>query len=172
MVHKCSLMKVSGAFFDEPTTIHFIKEISRKVDLAPTSVRNNIKELLKENLIIIKKSAPFNGFVANRENEDFLFYKRLHNIYSLKDLARFLVSSYYPKLMIIYGSFSIGEDIETSDIDIFILTKVKKNIDIKRFEKELNRKIHLIVVDDLNKIDNNLKKKLYNGIVLHGGFDG
>jgi DNA-binding MarR family transcriptional regulator len=47
MVQKCSLIKVSEVFFAEPTTTHFIKEISKKINLAPTSVRKNIKDLLK-----------------------------------------------------------------------------------------------------------------------------
>ena len=77
MIQKCSYIKVLEVFFKEPTKIHFIREISKSISLAQTSVRNHIKELEKENLIIKKESRPFNGFVANRENEKFLFYKQI-----------------------------------------------------------------------------------------------
>lgn len=170
MVQKCSLLKVLEVFFIEPTTIHFVKEISKKIKLAPTSVRNHIKELLKEGLIKRKKAKPFNGFIANRENDSFIFYKRVYNLYSLKNLIDFLVKSYYPKLIVVYGSYSLGEDVENSDIDIFILSKSKKEVNLKEFEEKLKRKIHLLITKDLEKLDTRLRKKVWNGIVLYGGF--
>jgi len=169
MVQKCSLIRTLEIFFIEPTTIHFIKEISRKIKLAPTSIRNNIKELLKDNLIKIKKTKPFNGFIANRESNSFIFYKRIYNLYSLKNLIDFLVESYYPKLVVVYGSYSLGEDIESSDIDIIII-KSNNEIKLGNFEKKLKRKIQIISINDLNELDINLKKKVLNGIVLYGGF--
>lgn len=169
MVQKCSLIRTLEIFFIEPTTIHFIKEISRKIKLAPTSIRNNIKELLKDNLIKIKKTKPFNGFIANRESNSFIFYKRIYNLYSLKNLIDFLVESYYPKLVVVYGSYSLGEDLESSDIDIIII-KSNNEIKLGNFEKKLKRKIQIISINDLNELDINLKKKVLNGIVLYGGF--
>lgn len=170
MVQKCSFLRVLEVFFVEPTTIHHIKGISKKIKLAPTSVRKYIKDLLKEGLIKKKAAKPFAGFVANRENEDFIFYKRIYNLYSLKDLLNFLVSQYYPKLLVVYGSYAYGEDVESSDIDIFVLTKTKKEINSEKFKKRLKRDIHLFIVEDFNKLDLAMKKKIWNGIVLYGGF--
>ena len=170
MVQKSSFLSVLGVFFVEPTSILFIKEISKRIDLAPPSVRNSIKELLRLNLIKKKNSKPFDGFIANRENEDFIFYKRVYNLYSLKELSNSLVSEYYPRLLAVFGSYSIGEDVESSDIDIFILSKTKNEINLEKFEKKLKRKINIMMVDNFEKIDAPLKKKIFNGIVLHGGF--
>jgi len=170
MEQKCSFLNVLKMFFIEPTTTHFIKGISREINLAPTSVRNHIKTLLSNNLIRKKKSKPFNGNIANRENDNFLFYKRVYNFYSLKELTDFLVISYYPKLIVVFGSYSIGEDVENSDIDIFILSKVKKEINLEKFEKSLKRKINILILNNMDKLDLNLKKKIWNGIVLYGGF--
>jgi len=170
MIQKCSILRILKIFFVEPTSIHFIREISRRINLATTSVRNNIKKLLKEGLVRKKKAKPFDGFVANRENDNFLFYKRVYNLYSLKGLSDFLINSFYPKLMVVFGSYSTGEDVETSDIDILILTKSKKEISLNKFEEKLKRKINLIIVDNLNKLDNKIKNKIFNGIVLYGSF--
>ena len=67
MEQKCSYMKVLEVFFREPTTIHFIKSIAKEINLAHTSVRNHIHELLKVGLIKKKASRPFDaerdGFV-------------------------------------------------------------------------------------------------------------
>lgn len=170
MEQKCSYLKVLEVFFIEPTTVHFIKEISRKIKLAPTSTRNYIKDLLSKNLIAKKKAKPFDGFIANRENEDFIFYKRVYNLYSLKELTAFLVSTLWPKLIVVFGSYARGEDVEGSDIDILMISKVRKKINLEKFEKKLKRKINLLIIDKLEKLDKNIIKKIYNGTVLYGGF--
>jgi len=170
MVQKCTYLKVLEMFFIEPTRIHFIKEISKRIGLSPSSVRNHMRELLSQKLIKIKRNKPFDGFVANRENDDFIFYKRIYNLYSLKELTRYLVNLYWPKIIVLFGSYSRGEDIEESDIDLLVITKVKKEPDLKRFEKKLKRKINLLVIDRIERLDENIRKKIYNGIVLHGGF--
>lgn len=170
-VHKCGLIGVVSVFFKEPTEVHFIKEVSRKINLAPTSVRNHIIELKKTGFIVEKKALPFSGLVANRESREFIFYKRLYNIHSLKEVIDLIRQEHYPALMLLFGSYSRGEDIETSDIDILILTKNKKSIDLKRFEKELGRKINLLVLDNSNKIDKGVLKNMKGGIVLLGSWE-
>lgn len=170
MVHKCSYIKVLEVFFIEPTTLHFIKGISRQINLAHTSVRNIIKDLVMEGLIVKKKSKPFDGYIANRENEKFIFEKKIYNLLSLNDVKDYIANTLYPKLAVVFGSYSLGEDIETSDIDVLILSKSKKEIDVSKFEKKLKRKINIMYIDDLNKLEKSLLKKIYNGFVLDGGF--
>lgn len=170
MVQKSSYLKTLEVFFQEPTAIHFIKEISKKVNIAPTSIRQNIKQLLNEGLILPKKSKPFNGYVANRDKDDFIFYKKIYNFSSLKELKDFIYNNFYPKLAVVFGSYSLGEDIETSDIDILIISKSKKKIDLSKFEKELKREINIIVLNDIKKLDKFIIKKVYNGFVLCGSF--
>ncbi len=170
MVQKSSFLAVLEVFFTEPTSIHFIKEIGRQIDLAPTSVRASIISLLKLKLIKNKKGRPFDGFVADRENEDFIYYKRVYNLYAVKELKHAIVEANYPALLVLFGSYSIGEDVEISDIDIFVLSKTRKEMNFKEFEKKLKRAINVMIVDDFDAIDDDIKKKIINGIVLYGGF--
>ncbi len=170
MVQKSSFLAVLEIFFAEPTSIHFIKEIGRQIDLAPTSVRTSIALLLASKLVKKKKSRPFDGFVADRENDDFIYYKRVYNLYALNELRHALVEAYYPRLLVLFGSYSIGEDVETSDIDLFMLSKTKKEMNLAGFEKKLKRKINVLILEDFEKLDDAIKKKIFNGIVLHGGF--
>ena len=67
----------------------------------------------------------------------------------------------------LYGAYARGEDREDSDVDIYVDSRVEKEIDLKTFEKELGRKIHL-VVRDIKKIPNEFKKNLLNGVILYG----
>lgn len=170
MVQKSSYEQTLEIFFIEPTEIHFIKEISKKINIAHTSIRKNIKFLLEGNLIIPKNSKPFSGYVANRENPEFIALKRNYNLNSLNKLKNYLELKLSPKLAVLFGSYSLGEDMENSDIDLLIITK-KNKIEIKEFEKELKREINLLILDNLNKLEKPILNKVYNGIVISGGFD-
>lgn len=168
MIQECSLLRVLEIFFKEPTKIHFIREIAREINLAQTSVRNHINKLKKEHLILDKEHRPFNGLVANRDSERFLFYKKIYNQYSLFDLVQEIVENIAPKTIILFGSYQRGEDIEGSDIDILIVSKVRKDITLQKFESKLKRKIHLTFVKGLDNLDTNLKNNINNGVILYG----
>ena len=168
MVQKCSYLKVLEVFFQEPTSIQFIKSISRKINLAPTSVKNHVNQLIIDKLIIPKESIPFNGFIANRDNEKFIHYKRSYNLFSLFELNQFIISELYPKKIILFGSYSIGEDVESSDIDLIIISKANKEFKLDKFEKELKRKINIMIINKLDKLDNIIKNKVNEGIILYG----
>ena len=169
MIQKSTQFKVIEVFFKEPTAIHFIREISKKIKIAPTSVRLNIKNLLKEGLIIKKKSNPFDGYIGNRENDRFLFCKRAYNLYNLYELKEKIINLLHPKAIILFGSYAIGEDIESSDIDLIILSKIRKDIDFSTIEKDVQRKINIMIIENLNKLDENIKNKVINGVILYGG---
>jgi len=168
MIQKCGYMKTLEVFFREPIKIHFIRSVSRKINLAPTSVRNHIKFLVESNIITAKKSSPFNGYVSNRENEDFIFYKSIYNLSSLKELKDFIIKSCYPRAIVLFGSYLRGEDMEDSDIDLFVLSKNKKELNLEIFEEKLSRKINVLFSDSLSKIDLKIQNKIKNGFVLEG----
>src|SRR3989344_7673941 len=105
MIQECSLWKVLGIFFEEPAKIHYVREISKKINLATTSVKKHILTLLKEN-IITKKQDIFLGYSANLENENFIFYKKIDNQIKIKTsgLLEYLINSTHPEAIILYGS--------------------------------------------------------------------
>lgn len=171
MVKKCSIINVLEVFFIEPTSIHFIKEIGRRINLAPTSVRVHIADLFKEGLIIKKESKPFNGYIANKENKLFLQYKKAYNLIALKNLQEKLAETLNPKVISVVGSYSRGEDIEAGDIDILVISKEKKELNLEEFELILKRKIRVTTIDPSSKLDENTQKKIMNGFVIYGGFE-
>jgi len=58
-------------------------------------------------------------------------------------------------------------DDERGDVDIFIQS-IKKDVELKKYENILKRKINLLFEPYIEKVDNKLKNSLANGIVLHG----
>ena len=165
IIQKCSLWKVSEIFFLEPTKAHFIKEISRKIDLAHTSVKIHIQTLIREGLVGEAKSEIFRGYKSARENPEFIYEKKIANLIMLKSSGLIdALKEHYPKSVILFGSYDKGEDIETSDIDIFVDSK-KFKLNQERFEKYLKRKIHLVFKDEADK---SLSDSISQGAVLFG----
>jgi len=170
LLQKCSLLRVFEVFVDEPLKIHYIKEISRKINLAHTSIKKHLQELNKQNLIIKQKGERYFGFIANRDEENFIFYKKIFNLMKIKEsgFLEDLIKKLYPQVIVLYGSYLNGEDVEKSDIDIFILSRTKKRLETGKFEKRLKRKIHIILESKLNKLPIELKSEILNGSVLYG----
>ena len=80
MIQKCSIMRVFAKFAANPTKPYQIRELSREIKLAPTSVNLYIRELEKDKLIKKEKIGVYNAYKADFENENFRFYKKILNL--------------------------------------------------------------------------------------------
>jgi len=68
--------------------------------------------------------------------------------------------------MRVFGSYSRGEDIEGSDIDVLIVSKVKKELNYKDIEEKLERNFHFIIVSSLKELDQPLQENILRGWIL------
>lgn len=165
ILQKCSLWKVAEIFFLEPTKVHFIKEISRRINLAHTSVKIHLQALIKENLVAETKSEVFRGYRALRQNPEFISEKKIANLILIKNSGLIeALKEKYPQSIILFGSYDKGEDIETSDLDLFIDSK-KFKFNPEKFEKYLKRKIHLIFKEEADK---SIIQSINQGTILFG----
>jgi predicted nucleotidyltransferase len=171
MLQKYNRYKLLKIFLDNPTESFRLRELSRLSKISPVSVINYLKEFEEEELIKSYKKREIPFYIAERDNEKFILYKKISIIYELNEcsLVDFLWDKLSPDAIILYGSHAKGEAIETSDIDIFIIGKEKK-LDLEEFEKKLNKKIHLMFDKDIKHMPKELKNNLINGIVLKGYF--
>ena len=177
MLQKSSILNTLNVFFEEPTRRHSLIDISRKISLAHTSVKKNIKGLI--DLGFIKKEIETKGtrkfpvYIANRSYKRFTQVKKINNLDSLlkSGLVEFLEEKLMPKCIVVFGSYSKGEDIEESDIDLFIESK-KTEINCIPFEKKLKRKIELHFKERFNDYSKELKNNILQGIVLNGFLEG
>ena len=157
----------------EPIKRHNLIDISKKTKIAHTSIKNNLNNLIKEELIIeeIEKKGKrkYPIYRANFNNKFFRNMKILNNILLIIEsgLVDFLVDSLAPKSIILFGSFRKGEDTEDSDIDLFIECD-EENIDINKYAKILNKDIQLHFKKNFDEYPKELKNNIVNGIVLSG----
>tara|TARA_Y100000310_G_C20634976_1_gene790667 strand:+ start:631 stop:1143 length:513 start_codon:yes stop_codon:yes gene_type:complete len=162
--------KVLNQIFENPTYSFHIRELARITKLNPNTIINITLNLKKENIIIKRKNKNLVEIKANIEDKKFIRKKRIFNLKQLYNsgLVDFLIEFYNePESIVVIGSYSRGEDIERSDIDIVIITNKRENPEIKIFGKKLKRKMHILAMKR-EDISQEFFKNLINGIVLHG----
>ena len=174
MIEKSTIQKVLAVFFDNPSREFHLRELSRLLELSMPTIVSSTDKLAKEKLIIKEKGDVLTKVMANREGEypDFIKYKRLYNLELILNsgIIDYLSKAYsQPKAIILFGSFSRGDDIEKSDVDIAVIASKRLNLDLSKYEKMLKRAVSVHEVN-LDKISEEFKANLLNGIVLEGSW--
>ncbi len=172
MIEKSTTLQVAEVFFNYPNRQFHLRELSRLTKLSLPSIITATDKLAQENIITKTKGAVLTTVAANRESNSFLWHKRLYNLESVyqSGIIEFLVSRYHhPQAIILFGSYSRGEDTEKSDLDIAILGRNEAHPSLKEFEQKLRRSIslHHITLENVSK---EFKANLANGIVLEGSW--
>ena len=171
---KDSVFKVIELIFNNPNAEFHLRGISYSTNLSTTAVVKVIDKLQKQKIITVEKTPITNKIKTNQESESYLFYKKIFNLYRLEKygVIKIIKEAYRAKTIVLFGSFSKGEDVEGSDIDILILTNQKEKSDLRKFlnliEKKLNRKINMVMLKSLEKSSSEFKNSVANGTILHG----
>ncbi len=174
MLKKDNRTKLLEVFFDDPLPKgigYQLREISRKIDLAPKSVKLYLEELEKEDLITKKEHRIHKSpvYYGNRDSDYFKLLKKINLLKRIKEcgLLEYIEDKCMPNTIILFGSSSKGEDIKESDIDLFLQCN-SQEVNLKKYEKELNRKINLFFEKKFNKLSVELKNNIVNGDILKG----
>ncbi len=169
MKRKDIKLTIKEFFFFNPTVRLRVREIERRAGCPLPSVIRYTKELESEGIL---KSSTLSGvrlYSADRGSDNFIMQKRLHNLESLHDsgMVRHLITELSNPVIVLFGSYSRGEDTENSDIDIYI--ESAKKPELKEFEKKLKRRIQLFMHKNIHEIGNKeLANNIVNGIILNG----
>lgn len=161
--------KIKEFLFEKPEIWFHIREIARALNISPNTVRSILLNLIKEKIIEKRTLSNLFQVRANLDDENYKIEKKLYNLYSVykSGIIDFL-SDYYPQpTIVLFGSYSRGEDLSNSDIDIGIITSEKKLPDLKKFEKKFNRTINLSLFTKKD-VSKEFFNNIINGIVLRG----
>lgn len=164
-------LRIKEYFFVNPLAKLRLREMERTLKLPLPSLERYTKELIEEGILKIMKIGNVKFYTADRSNENYIIEKRLFNIKQLYNsgLIKHIKEILNNPTIVVFGSYSKGEDTEESDIDIYIKSISKRKVDLRKFEKRLNRKIQLFTFKNLNQIENlHLKNNILNGIILNG----
>ena len=170
MITKNIKDKIKHYFLQNPTIKLRVRQIERTVKVPLPSAIRYAKELEKEEILKSDKITDVTFYSAYRVSQKYLLEKKLYNIKNLYDtgLMQKLKEDYDNCSIILFGSYSKGEDTEKSDIDIYLEYPSQKEANLNEFEKKLGRKIELFIHKNIREIKNiELANNIINGIVLN-----
>ncbi|MBI1970518.1 nucleotidyltransferase domain-containing protein [Candidatus Woesearchaeota archaeon] len=163
-------------FFKEPGRSFHVRELAKICKKSPTTISKHLLTLQKKGLLLSSKKLNHLLFTANTGKPAFRDMKIATNLQMLRSsgLLDAITQEYnHPEAIILFGSYRKGEDTAGSDIDIAIITPLKKEINLSTFEKKLGRPIQLFCrsrsdIEDMKKKNKELLNNWINGIVVEG----
>jgi predicted nucleotidyltransferase len=151
------------------------RQIANYLDVSPPAVMKALPDLEEGSLIKIQQDKETKrwSIELNRDHHKVMQLKRADNLKLIYEtgLADFLEKEFAGATIILFGSYSRGEDAINSDIDIAVIGRKEKQVDLTKSEKELERQININFYDSFKNIHKHLKENLCNGIVLVGGVE-
>lgn len=162
--------------FVHPTKSFNMIQLSRFLNVSQPAIKKAVPFLQKKNLIKIEKDKESKRYsiLLNKDNPKVIFLKRGENLKLIYEcgLYDFLFDNFPGATIILFGSYSFGEDTNSSDIDISIMGCNEREVDLTKFEKLLERKISLNFYSSFRGIkDIHLKNNILNGIILSGSVE-
>ncbi len=160
-------------FLKSPTKKYHIREVAEDLKISPRTAKKYLERLKEAGLLKLKKEKLYDNYVANTESQAFRDEKLFFNVDTLRKsgLVDFIEREMNYPAIILYGSCGRGEDMENSDIDIFIIAKKCEKINVSAFEKELGREIHIMCMPEREfkkGQSKELQNNVLNGFVLSG----
>jgi len=162
--------KIKEFFFMNPTAKLRVRQMERELKLPLPSVIRYCRELEKEGILRKESVSGVSAYSAYRSSRKFLIEKRLFNIRMIFEsgLKDYIAEEYFNPVIVLFGSYSKGEDIEGSDIDLYVETPKKQDFKLERFEKILKRNIQIFNYKGIKDVQNpHLANNIINGITIN-----
>ena len=151
------------------------RQIARYLEVTPPAVIKALPVLEEEELVKIQQDKETKrwSIELNRQNHNVMHLKRADNLKLIYEsgLADYLEKEHAGGTIILFGSYSRGDDIINSDIDLAVVGRKEKSVDLTKYEKVLERKINTNFYDTFKNIHKHLRENLFNGILLVGGVE-
>jgi predicted nucleotidyltransferase len=148
------------------------RRLSIGVGATPPAIMKALPKLRDAGIINMYQDKESKRWIIelNRDNLDVIRLKRVDNLLQVYEcgLVDFLDREFAGATIILFGSYSKGEDSFNSDVDIAVIGRKPKSVELSKFEKQLGREININFYDSFNKINKHLRNNILNGIVLSG----
>ena len=149
--------------------------LAKNLRVSSTAIAKALVYLEKNNLVSIKKDKlmNLNLIQLNRENSRVVYLKRVENLRAIYEsgLIEYLEEAFLGSTLVLFGSYSKGEDTIKSDIDLAIIGCKEKKLSLSQFEEFLKKEVIINFYSSFKEINKELKESSCNGIVLSGGIE-
>lgn len=169
MLIETNTQKALAFLFRAPGGKWSVRQLAGKLGISVPATSSIVRRLRKAGYVTVEKSGAQYIVRARPEAEPFRELKMLYNLWNLRELKRALIKKFEgPKAVVVFGSYSSGEDSEASDVNIAVIAPRKARMDLSGFEKSLGRKIRLFVFPSWRPVPASLRAGILNGVKLYG----
>ena len=134
------------------------RRIAQLLEVSQPAVTKAIPTLEKREFVIVNQDKESKRWAIelNTSNPKVIQLKRADNLKLVYEvgLSEFLEQECAGATIILFGSYSTGEDRVNSDIDIAVIGRKEKKIELGKFEVIFNKKINLQFYDSWKNIHN------------------
>ena len=173
---KITQLKVLTLFLENPYTGYYLRESARILDMDPMTVKRSLEILVKDEFLINYEEKNRILYQANLESPALRHFKISYNLSWLqeKNLVEFITNKMKSVTSImLFGSFSKGENDENSDIDIVIISQ-SKDKPIAELTNLLNKDVNLLNFTPAQWANQSKKNRAFyldvivDGVLLYG----
>lgn len=158
------LDKILELYYRNPDYQFTVREISKETNIAKSTVQLYLKILKKNNLVSKNNKAIVSDYFKIKKIN--YYVEKLFEC----GLIDYLKQKLNPSCIMLFGSIRKGDSVKDSDIDLFVETHNKSQLNLFKFEKKLKQKIQLFIETDIKKLHSKLFNNVVNGIKLYGSF--
>lgn len=162
-------------FFEYPNKGYTIRSLAKIAKINHTTVRKYLIYYVKAGLLVKKQTSPYVTFMADTNSKKYINLKLYYNLELIREsgLVEKIEKAYNYPPIVLFGSFSRAENDENSDIDICIVSDIKKGVDISELEEREFRKISFHqftkkMWKEAKEKNPELVNNIANGITLSG----
>ena len=176
LIQESAMQRMLNVLFWFPDIEFSLSELAREATISKSTASKLLPVLVHANMVTVQDKGIIHRIAAKTESFEFKKRKIAFNLAVIyhSNIVEFLNEKFeHPRAIILMGSYRLGEDISSSDIDIAI--EVNNVEEMKSFrleeltalEKELQRHIQIHTFNR-KRIDHNVLNNIINGIVLYG----
>jgi len=162
------IFNVLKPFFDDCYGEISVREYSRLMGMSAPTASVWLKMYESEGLLKRREDRGYMFFRADRDSDILRDLSRIYWKIELTKVVNEIRTELHNPTIVLFGSLSKLEAKKDSDIDIAIISKTAKKINLENFEKQLGRRIQVFYFKSFGEISDELRINIINGYVLGG----
>lgn len=157
-------MIIVDFFYEEPARQITVRQLAAQIKLSRSTVQYYLRRLKEQG--VISEDNKWIDSEYNRLRKIFYYTEKI----AASGLVDFLENELAASAVILFGSFSKGDSVRISDIDLFVECARDRELNLTPFEQSLGHHIELFTKRKITQLPDRLLNSVINGIKIRGYF--
>lgn len=158
-------------FFEDCYREISVREYSRMTGMSAPTASIWLKMYESEGLLKRREDKGYLLFRADRESGILRDLSRIYWKLKVRKAIETIQNNMHNPTIILFGSLSKLEAKPDSDVDIAVISKTAKKINLDSYEKQIRRTLQAFYFKSFGEINKELKSNILNGYVLAGAIE-